>query len=183
MRSRLLLALVACGLMTTLASAEDGAVVAIDEADLLARLEQTDPRFERLAAEVDAAVAEVAAVAVRAEPEVALDREHSFGGGGGATSYLRVTVPVDISGRRGRRIDAARTAVEATRADTERARLELVVEALRVFDDAAHAHRYLETLRTERDALVRVVDIVRKRVGAGAASGYDLERFELELSA
>ena len=190
MRPQVLLVLVAFNLTTAaVAAADDGGaahdegVAALDEAALLARLEQADPRFARLAADIDVAIAEVAAVAVRAEPEVELEREQAFGGGGGATSYARLTVPLDLSGRRGRRIAAARTAVAATRADTEHARLELLVDAMRVFDEAAHARRHLETLRAERAALVRVVDIVRKRAGAGASSGYDLQRFELELDA
>lgn len=161
----------------------DDTVPRLDEAQFLAAFEAVEPRFERLAAEVGVARAEVEAEGVRPNPSLSLEREQLFPEDGAATTYARVSVPVDISGRRGRRVAAARTIGDAVAAEGEAARVELLVDALRVYYDAAYARLHVETLRTERERLVRVVDVVRKRAGAGASSGYDLLRFELELAA
>jgi cobalt-zinc-cadmium efflux system outer membrane protein len=159
------------------------ALPSVTEDELLARLDETHPAIERLAADVDAARADVVAAGIRAEPSLALDREEVFPDGGLATNYARLQIPIDLSGRRGRRVDSARAAAEAVAADGVAARLRITVDAMRAFTAAAHARLETELLRSERAALVRVVEIVRKRVGAGAASGYDLQRIELELTA
>jgi outer membrane protein TolC len=155
----------------------------ITEADLLARIGGAHPVVERLAADVDAARAEAIAASIREEPSIALEREEVFPNGGLATSYARLAIPLDLSGRRGKRVASARAAAAAVEADGSRARVQLTIDALRAFVAAAHARLEVELLRAEREALVRVVEIVRKRVGAGAASGYDLQRIELELTA
>ena len=120
---------------------------------------------------------------MRANPTLAIDREEVFPDGGVATHYLRVLWPIDLAGRRSRRVAAARTDARAVAADTEAARVALVVDGLRAFYQAAHARLHLDLLRADRDALARAADVVRKRSGAGAASGYDQQRIELELAA
>jgi len=47
---------------------------------------------------------------------------------------------------------------------------------------AAYERAHVALLRSERAALVAAVEVVRKRTTAGAASGYDLQRIELELA-
>jgi cobalt-zinc-cadmium efflux system outer membrane protein len=181
---RLLPAIVATLIVvgTRPAHAQDAAIRTLDEAQFLAELEAANPRLERLAADIDAARAEILAAGARANPTLGLDREEVFPDAGSATNYARLTLPVDVSGRRSRRVEAARASAGAAAADAEITRLELVVEGLRVFHEAAYARLHAESLRADREALVRVVEIVRKRTSAGAASGYDLQRFELELA-
>ena len=166
------------------ASADEAAVTTLDEGQFVAALEAADPRLRRLAAEVDAARADVAIEGIRPNPSVSLEREQLFpDGGGAATHYARLSYPLDVSGRRGRRTSAARTATAAVAADADASRFSIIVDGLRVFNEAAYARLRVELTRAERDTLVRVVDVVRSRTGAGATSGYDLQRFELELAA
>ena len=185
MSHRLLAAIVATLVVVwaRAAHAQDAAARTLDEAQFLAELEAANPRIDRLAADVDAARAEIVAAGIRANPTLGFDREEIFPDGGSATNYARLTLPVDVSGRRGRRVAAARASAGAVAADAEISRLELVVDGLRVFHEAAYARLHVESLRADREALVRVVEIVRRRTSAGAASGYDLQRFELELAA
>ncbi len=157
-------------------------MTSLDEAAFLSAVETADPRIARLAADVDAAGAEVLAESVRVNPSLAFDREEVFPDGGVATNYVRLVWPLDVSGRRGRRAVAARTAVEAVSAEAEATRFELTIEALGAFYQAAHARLRVETLQTERGPLARAVEVLRKRSGAGASSGYDLQRLELELA-
>ncbi len=184
--SRLLLPLIVAGLVagSGVASADDDAVTTIDETQFVAALEAADPRLQRLVAEVDVARADAAVAGLRPNPSVAFDREHLFPeGGGAATNYARLSYPLDVSGRRSRQIDAARATTAATAADADAARFAIIVDGLRVFNEAAYARLRVELSHAERDTLVRAVDVVRTRAGAGATSGYDLQRFELELAA
>ena len=160
------------------------AVPAIDEAQLVAELEATDPRRAIVASKVEASRAAVAAARVRPNPSISIEREEPFVDGTGlATNYLRLSVPFDISGRRGRQIAAAEANVRAASSDAAQTQFELVIAGLRVFDDAARARIHLELLTSARTSLVRAVEIARQRGRAGDASGYEVQRFELELAA
>lgn len=158
-------------------------VATIDEARFVAELDAKHPRLARLAAEIEVARAQVVTAGVRPNPRLAIDREVPYVDGSGLpTNYLRLELPLDISGRRGMRVAAAEVEVRGKTAEVGRARFELVVDGLRVFDEAAYVHMYLEILTTERASLVRAVDIARQRAKAGDVSGYEVQRFELELA-
>ncbi len=154
----------------------------VDEAQLLAAL-AADPRLALSAAELSAAQAEVVAAGVRPNPSLGFDREEVLPGGGGlAMSALRLSLPLEISGRRSARQAGARAEVAAVAAELEADRFALVIAALRTFRLAQYERARSELLRGERAALAGAVEIVRKRTAAGATSGYDLQRIELELA-
>jgi outer membrane protein, heavy metal efflux system len=173
---------VVCAAARARAEAPDPVPPAIDESQLLARVAQTDPRLLRITAEVEAARADVVAAGVRPNPSVALEREEVFPSGGLSTSYLRLELPLEISGRRARRVEAARAATDAAAIEGEGARFAIAIEALRAFRTAAYERLRVELLRAEREALVKAVEVVQKRTRAGTTAGYDLQRIELELA-
>lgn len=180
MRITLLSAVVAPWLLGSVAHAE---VTVIDEGRFVAELEANDPRIARVTAELAASRANVVAAGVRPNPTLSLEREEPFvDGNGSPTNYLRVEIPFDLSGRRGLRLAAAETDVRGKTEQVRLARFELVIDGLRSFDDAAHARLHLELLTVERASLVRGVEIARQRSKAGDASGYEVQRFELELA-
>ncbi len=182
MRAAVLSAVVAASFTSGSAYAQP-TVSRIDEATFIAELAAKDPRAAITVAKLAAARAEVAAARVRPNPSISIEREEPFVDGTGlATNYLRLSVPFDISGRRGRQIDAAEAGVRAASTDATQTRLELVIQALGVFDDAARARLHVELLTSSRASLVRAVEIARKRGKAGDASGYEIQRFELELA-
>ncbi|MBC7978761.1 MAG: TolC family protein [Myxococcales bacterium] len=183
MPSQVLSAIVVIWICTAGANAEQ-ALDVMDERTLIKAIEAGDPRVELIAAEVDAAAAEVLAARRRPDPRIAVDREEVFPAGGGlATSYVRVVVPLDISGRRGRMIAAATANLGAARAESDVQRFVLVVDALRVFREAEYLRLRVGSMTADRGALARAVDIVAKRARAGEAAGYDQQRLELELAA
>lgn len=183
LRFHILSAVVATSIVASNASAQP-ATPSIDEAALVAELEAKDPRVAIAAARVLAARADVAEARVRPNPSISIEREVPYVDGTAfATNYLRVSVPLDISGRRGRQIDAAETNVQAATSTARQTRLEAVIEALRVYDDCARARLHVQLLTDSRGALVRAVEIARERGKTGAASGYEVQRFELELAA
>jgi outer membrane protein, heavy metal efflux system len=178
-----LLATIVAALLAGLAHAQD-AVVAIDEATLIRAIESADPRVDRIAAGEDAAAANVQMARIRPEPRIAVDREEVFPSGGGlATNYLRLMVPLDLSGRRGRAVAAATATHGAARAQGQLDRFVLVVDGLRVFREAAYLRLRVTLMTSERGALARALDVVAKRAKAGEASGYDQQRLQLELAA
>ena len=182
MRASILSAVVAASFTSGSAYAQP-AVPLIDEATFVAELEAKDPRAAIAAARVAAARADVAAARVRPNPSISIEREEPFVDGTGLpTNYLRLSIPFDISGRRGRQIEAAEAGVRAVSTDATQTKLEIVIQALRVFDDAARARLHVELLTNSRASLVRAVEIARKRGKAGDASGYEIQRFELELA-
>ena len=166
-----------------MAAAQTPPVPSIDEATLLARVAASEPHLARIAARTDAAVADLVAAGIRPNPSLSGEREEVFPDGGLATSYLRISVPFQISGRRGRQVEAARATADAVRAEGDVERFAITIYALRVFRTAAFAQGHVDLLRGERASLVKAVDVVRKRTTAGSASGYDLQRIELELLA
>lgn len=153
-------------------------------AEFLARFEKSDPRFEVLEAKVQAVRAGVTAARVLPNPSVAFDREEIFPSGGGvAENSLRLAWPIDVSGRRSLRVDAAEAGVQAARSEAAAERVELVLQALGAYYDAAFARHRVETLDKGQKALSGLVEIVQKRAKAGEASGYDQKRLELERAA
>ncbi len=159
------------------------AVPAIDEATFIAEIEAKDPRVAIAAAKVTAARADVTAARVRPNPSISIEREEPYVDGSGIpTNYLRLSVPIDISGKRGRQIEAAEMGVRAVTSDVMQSKHEGFIAALRGFDDCARARMHVEILITARASLVRAVEIARQRGKAGDASGYEIQRFELELA-
>lgn len=170
--------------LVALRTASADAVPTIDEATFVAEVTAKHPREAIARTQIEAARAEVTEARVRPNPSISIEREEPFVDGTGlATNYLRLSVPLDLSGRRGRRIVAAETTIRAATSDAVQSTHELVVEALRTFDDCARARLRLQILTAARAELVRAVDIARTRGKAGDASGYEVQRFELELAA
>jgi len=170
-------------LLSSIVSRAAAEPFSIDETTFVAEL-GNDPRRKISEARVAAARADVAAASVRVNPSIGYEREEPFVDGSGIpTTYLRVTVPFEVSGRRGREIDAATAGVRAATSDAASTELQRVIEALRVFDDAARARQQLELLANARTLLAGAVEIARQRGKAGDAAGYQVQRFELELAA
>jgi len=156
-------------------------VASLDEATFLARLARS-PRMAALEARVGVAAAEVVEAGARENPALAYQREEVFAAGTSAPEQVvALTWPLDLSGNRGRRVNAASRGVDAARAEVKHARFLLQLEALGIYYDAATARLRVAVLRAGRDQLDQLVATVRARAKAGDASGYDQDRLELEL--
>lgn len=147
-------------------------------AELGAHVGELGPGVELLAARVELALAAVTAAGVLPNPSVALERESVDGSPEG---FVRLALPLEISGRAGARVEAAEALLEAARAGGEQERLALVIEALAVYSDASSARLRASVLRGLVEALMERTREVRARAERGEASGYELGRLELEL--
>src|SRR5262245_56584492 len=101
-RAGLLLALV----MAPAAWADE--VPALGEAEFVTRVERQHPRLPVLASRIAAARAEIEAARVLPNPLLSYEREDvSADGRRLPEDFVRAGIPLDLSGRRGRRIAAA----------------------------------------------------------------------------
>jgi cobalt-zinc-cadmium efflux system outer membrane protein len=162
----------------------DQAPAAIGAGEFIARFERDNPRFAELDAEVDAHRADATEASMWPNPTLSYEREVVFPDSGGvAENTLALGWSLDLSGRRSRRVTAARDRARGARARADRTELTATVAALESFYDAAHARLRAGALREGREPLARMVRLLAARVKQGDAAAYDLSRLELELAA
>lgn len=149
----------------------------ITEAEAL-RLGLSRPEFsDLLQARVGEAEADALAAGTWANPTLELTRDKT---GITRESSWQLMQPLDLSGRRGLREDAARHRVRATEADNRARRNERAVQLRRAFHDLL---RQQETLRAVGDWTARfavIGGVVDKLARAGEVAGYDRRRLERE---
>lgn len=148
-------------------------VVELTEQELLAKLEQSDPRFTALEARIEAARAEITAHRVWRNPTLSYDREDT-------ENQIRLSFELDVSGRRGLRSEAAEAGAAAVEADVEAERISIELDALEIFHRARFARMRVQLLEQRAAAIAGLADRARAQAAAGESSGYDLGRLELE---
>ena len=153
----------------------------VDEDTYVERALDADPRPRTARAEVGDAAADEASAAVRDNPTIGVDREQVFGDTGDTEHVVAIDVPLDLSGRRGRRVAAARARTAAARALAGAADVEVALDARAAYREAAYRRARAALLAEGRADLARAVEIVRARVEAGDTAEYEVERIELEL--
>lgn len=99
---------------------------------------------------------------------------------GGSEETITVASDVDVSGRRGLRVAAARTRLRATMSEIEFQRRELAFEIRSRFYDALAGGMRVEALSRWNERLARMVEVVRRLQSGGEVSGYDRRRIERE---
>ena len=138
-------------------------------AALLEHVSRSDPRVRALDARISAASAEVDAASVAPNPSIGWEREDVFlGDSGQSDDFVRIEWPLDLSGRRGLRADAARAGVEVARAAVAAERTELLLDAALVLMEAARRRARLEILREAAEAVSLLVESQRRRHRAGS---------------
>jgi outer membrane protein, heavy metal efflux system len=115
-------------------------------------------------------------------PELSLERERLGSGSGRSTeTTLKIEQPIDLSGRRALRREAALQRVEATRMEQRERRFVLVNELRRSYAEALHGAELRAALTRWNARLQGTLELTRRQVEAGEASGYDRRRLEREL--
>jgi cobalt-zinc-cadmium efflux system outer membrane protein len=142
-----------------------------------------------LAQSLDARVAEREAALGRAEavgagawpnPSLAWNREASGEDAAGTQDIIAASIPLVLSGRLGLAQDAADERARAGQARAEGTRALLRLEAVRAYDAILVAQQRRAVLEASIAALTVLTDAVAAREQAGAASGYDRVRIEVE---
>jgi outer membrane protein TolC len=156
----------------------------LSEDEFVSEFLKSNPRLDVAAARVEQARAGVATARHRANPTLVVDREEVFAEEGALPEhFVRLGWPLDLWGRRGRRVAAAEKGVEVAGADAEAEQSTLLFDALELYQEAAYRRLRVELLEGRRGSLASAVDTLRTRAGAGDAAAYDADRLELELLA
>lgn len=142
----------------------------------LARPELADLARARIA-EADA---DVVAAGTWANPALEISRDKT-----GATreSTWRIAQPLDVSGRRGLRQDAARLRLDATEAETRAWREERTAELRHSFHEVLRQQLALRVIDAWVARFAVISSVVNKLARAGDASGYDRRRLAREQQA
>jgi cobalt-zinc-cadmium efflux system outer membrane protein len=122
-------------------------------------------------------VAGVRAAAQRPNPEFSVEEERetphwSFGG----------TLPLEIAGKRGRRIDVANATLAVTEADTARVMADVRADVRRAYYQAVAATRRVEVARELENVASRASAAAEERFQTGAAPRLDALQAQLALS-
>jgi outer membrane protein TolC len=161
--------------------ADTGAApAALDEATFLRRVAERSPRRAALRERGRAADAAVAVAGVRPNPRLGYERE-AVRDPDVSEDFIRLGYALDLAGRRGLAIDAARAAAAAERAAAERELAAADIDARLAYLEAAFARARLGELDRSRSSLAGLVEALRSRAAQGDASEYDAERAALEL--
>ncbi|MCP4445238.1 MAG: TolC family protein [Myxococcales bacterium] len=148
------------------------------------RIEGKLPELARFEADILSAEADVAEAQVLPSMSLSYEREEVFTDGEGIalTDALTLGWSLDISGRRKHRTKSAEARVKSVQKSAEYGEQSVTIGALRVYYRAAYARLRAESLEGQRSPLEALVERLENRVHEGDASGYDLARFELQLS-
>lgn len=172
-RAIVTLAALLLGLSTACAQAGTG----ITEAEAL-RLGLSRPEFsDLLQARVGEAEADALAAGTWANPTLELTRDKT--GVTRETSW-QLMQPLDISGRRGLREDAARHRIRASESDNLARKNERAVELRRAFHDLLHRQETLRAVGEWNARFAVIGSVIDKLARAGEVAGYDRRRLERE---
>lgn len=152
----------------------------LDEDAYVERALEADPRPRTADVAIAESEADEAEAAVRPNPRVAADRQQVFGDSE-AENVLALELPLDLSGRRGHRVAAAKARTAAAKALRGATNVEVALDARAAYREAAFHRARVVLLVEGRADLERAVEIVRARVRAGDTAAYEVERIELEL--
>ncbi len=163
----------AIGLLSPLASL----AAPLTESDAV-RLGLSRPELADLTqARIAEADADVVAAGTWANPSLEFSRDKT---GVSRESTWRLAQPLDVSGRRGLRQDAARLRLDATEADTRAWRADRAAEVRRSFHDVLRQQSVVSVMDAWRARFAVIGSVVDKLARAGDASGYDRRRLARE---
>lgn len=166
----------AIGLLSPLASL----AAPLTESDAV-RLSLSRPELADLTqARIAEADADVVAAGTWANPSLEFSRDKT---GASRESTWRLAQPLDVSGRRGLRQDAARLRLNATEADTRAWREERATEVRRSFHEVLRQQSALRVIDAWMARFAVIGNVVDKLARAGDASGYDRRRLAREQQA
>ncbi len=145
------------------------------------RLGLSRPEIADLArARITEADAEVVAAGTWANPSLEFSRDKT---GVTRESSWRLAQPLDVSGRRGLRQDAARLRLDATEADTRAWRADRAADVRRSFFEVLRQQSAVNVMDAWRARFAVIGSVVDKLARAGDASGYDRRRLAREQQA
>lgn len=176
------LGLAACAWLVTPATAQQAPrPITLEEARAAARRGSPDLAVARTA--LDAAAARTRQAGALANPTLSYAYEQTSEGGlRNSQSIAAVEQPLELTGVRGARKDAARLRQEAAEADLHAAERQLDFELTRAYVMAQAADQRLVLAERAVTAFSRAQRVTGERLVAGDVSGYEARRIRLETA-
>jgi outer membrane protein, heavy metal efflux system len=153
----------------------------VTESDAISRALKKPALESLLQGREDLARADVTAVGLWPNPEVAYDREQIFGDQAAAEEAMTVTQRLTLLGRRKMKTQAREYRVKATRLQNSVQRAGVVAETKRHFYQVIYRQGRVTAVDRLKTKLKDALEVVRQREKAGEASRYDRRRLEREL--
>jgi cobalt-zinc-cadmium efflux system outer membrane protein len=153
----------------------------LDEQTAIAAAQGRDDLRNAMEGTVDASMAEEEEAGVWTNPSFEYERDRTKGAGGTTVQdTYRLSQPVDVSGRRGLRQDAAKRRVEATRAETQQRTREVGGEASKLFYTVLMRQQAKAAAERWAARLVEAETVLDNLRGGREVSGYDARRLTRE---
>jgi outer membrane protein TolC len=152
----------------------------LTEAEVIRRARERDPTALLARAEAELARAEAIAPGLHPNPSVEWEREAIVGAAGATDDFLRLEVPVALSGRRFAESALAQSRADVLAADSAAAVSDAIAEALQAFYAVAYANEETRIFHALAVALEEAARILARREEQGTASGYERARLDLE---
>ena len=153
----------------------------LDEA--IAAALEAQPTLKAEAERVTAAAGRARQAGAWPNPEFQFSNENLRRGqtyGTDVDTLAVITQPLDVLGKRGRRVDAARRALDRTKTELELARRDLVRRVTLAYWVARGAQEQRDLLQASAENFQRIVDYHAARLSVGAIPEQDLLRVRLE---
>ncbi|HMR07933.1 MAG TPA: TolC family protein [Polyangiaceae bacterium] len=151
----------------------------LTEAEIKRHVRRTSP--EVLAAQSEVRLLQAReAVEAHPNPELSFTREQLLGAPDAAEDTLALSIPLDLSGRRGARSSLARAGSRSAASRATRLGSAVTHSALRIFYRGLAAKKRADLARTLVARLEEAARVSKSRLSQGSASGYDVSRIELD---
>ena len=167
--------ILSCTVPTSLAARET-----VSEKHAIQRALERQGIAARDEADRAASLAEIDIIGPRENPAVEISREAA---GGENEWQIGIVQPIDLNGRRGSLVEAARADAAAVDADIARRRQLLVAEVRSAFFGCAGAQAELTIWQRYTSELAEAERVSSARAGAGDTAVYDVRRVRVEQRA
>jgi cobalt-zinc-cadmium efflux system outer membrane protein len=151
--------------------------------DLVRRALLSNGELQAVRLEIERARARLRQAGLRPNPT--LDFEHTTGAltgsSGESETSIGATLPLEVGGKRGRRIELARAELEATEAEVAERERRLASEVLSTYAEALSALRELEVTEQLNDLDLQTTRVIQARVNEGDTAPLELNLLRVEV--
>jgi cobalt-zinc-cadmium efflux system outer membrane protein len=151
----------------------------LTEGTVVRLAKENDPRAQALRMETALAQAELMEENLYPEPVLGWEREHLPTTPSEVEDTISLTVPLEVSGRRGVRRALARTEVAERLGAAAKSQNQIVRRALLLFYTALAANERAALAKRSVNQLMEAARVLRRRREVGTASGYEEHRLQL----
>jgi outer membrane protein, heavy metal efflux system len=150
--------------------------------DLVRRALSSNAELAAVRLEIDRARARLRQAGLRPNPSLDVEQQNGvFNSPGERTTSVGISIPLELAGQRGRRMDLARAELEAAEAEVADRERRLASEVRMVYAEALAALRELEVTQSLNTLDVETARIIQVRVEEGDSAPLELNLMRAEV--